>query len=441
MNEQNIGGSTAEHSDLVGGSTASRRINCPASYALEKKVPEDKSSSYAQEGSALHEIMAKLLADPDLDPYDLLPFEYTHPKEGWTYTVNEETWEQHGQVALDTFLDFMDSVEQETGGEFEYIIEKRCEMPGVPGAFGTSDVIWKCGDVSGVLDWKFGYGQVSAEENEQLQFYARAAMHSHPEMFPSINLRQTEELVSISDPREVWLTIIQPQRSKEDDTWITDTFELEDFRADLLKALVEIETQGEEARIAKGKWCDFARCKAVCPLHINPAVALGRKMAEIKDREERDEKPTNEPDFVDTLPSLLEMAETVESWAREVFARAQAIASEDAEAHAFLRENGWGLKPKRAGNLTFLVEDDKIIKRASSHGIKIDDCAPRKLVSATQMKKLFEKIGKEMPENWAHNPPSSGSTFARVYEDSEKYESNTEKVAQLASKLAHLTGE
>ena len=53
-----------EHSSLVGGSTADRRINCPASYQLEQKVPKgikEKSSIYADEGTALHECMAYIL--------------------------------------------------------------------------------------------------------------------------------------------------------------------------------------------------------------------------------------------------------------------------------------------------------------------------------------------------------------------------------------------
>lgn len=432
MNDENVGGSTQEHSDLVGGSTASRRLNCPASYALEQKVPEDKGSIYAQEGTALHEIMAKLLLDPELDPYDILPFRYTHAKEGWTFNVTEEIWEAKGQAALDMFLDFMDDVETETGGEFDYIVEKKCAMPGIPGAFGTSDVIWKCGDVSGVWDWKFGHGPVKAEDNEQLMFYARAAMNDFPEMFPA----------DMGVCREVRLSISQPPVNDEaPDTWATNTEELEEFRLDLVDAVKEIEKLGEEAHMAKGKWCNFARCKAVCPLHVDPAVALARKLAEIKDREaDTGKKMSNEPEFVDILPDLLDMAETAEAWAREIFARAHAVATDDEKAHEIMRKRGWGLKPKRAGNLTFVEDDElKIRKRASSHGIPVDECAPRKLVTATQMKKLFEKHGKEMPTSWAHNPPSSGSTLARVYADSEKFESNTAKVSQLSEKLAHLT--
>jgi hypothetical protein len=41
------------HSTIVGGSTASRVINCPGSVALVAKMPPRPSSSYADEGTLL----------------------------------------------------------------------------------------------------------------------------------------------------------------------------------------------------------------------------------------------------------------------------------------------------------------------------------------------------------------------------------------------------
>ena len=80
-----------EHSDVVGGSTAARRIGCPRSYALEKLVPPDPGSSYAREGTALHEMMAIIL-DKDKKPEELLPFTFKregHDVEGdWKFTVD-----------------------------------------------------------------------------------------------------------------------------------------------------------------------------------------------------------------------------------------------------------------------------------------------------------------------------------------------------------------
>ncbi len=49
------------HSKIVGGSTAARVIHCPGSVALVDKMPADEGSSYANEGSLLHEAIAVVL--------------------------------------------------------------------------------------------------------------------------------------------------------------------------------------------------------------------------------------------------------------------------------------------------------------------------------------------------------------------------------------------
>ena len=62
--------SEAAHSSLVGGSSADRRINCPGSYQLEQKLPattKNESSSYADEGTALHAAMQHILVNNIVD--------------------------------------------------------------------------------------------------------------------------------------------------------------------------------------------------------------------------------------------------------------------------------------------------------------------------------------------------------------------------------------
>ena len=46
----------------------------------------------------------------------------------------------------------------------------------LPGVFGSADLIGRIKDRAVVLDWKFGRNEVDVEENEQLLFYAAAAM-------------------------------------------------------------------------------------------------------------------------------------------------------------------------------------------------------------------------------------------------------------------------
>lgn len=425
-----------QHSNVVGGSTAARRINCPASYALEQKVPEDKGSVYANEGTTLHEMMTILLNDDTKNPEDLLPFHFKH-KDGWEMTINEDVWYDLGQPALDAFLDFMDAIEEETGGTFEYVVECRCEMPGIDGAFGTVDIVWRCGeDVGGVWDWKFGHGPVPAVENSQLLYYARAAIHSFPKLLGPV--------------RYFWLTIMQPQRSHEPDHWPVDRERIDAFYDELHDSLRVALSEGEDAPMARGSWCNFARCKAICPLHVNPAVRLGQLMAARKDDEQQvldDGEPAlsdyeavgDEPTFVEMLPDLLELAEIARDWSKEVFGRAQRLAEDDPAALEAIEAVGWGLKPKRAGAREWAVAEGTVRRGAKKlAGLGVNDVAPRQLVSPTQLEKLFKRQDVALPEKWTTRPASSGATLTRLSEGTERYQTNRQKVADLGTRLASI---
>ena len=45
------------HSNIVGGSTAKRVINCPGSVVLVQQMPPQVESKYAAEGTLLHACM------------------------------------------------------------------------------------------------------------------------------------------------------------------------------------------------------------------------------------------------------------------------------------------------------------------------------------------------------------------------------------------------
>ena len=51
------------HSSIVGGSSASRVVNCPGSVALVQKMPPKPSSVHADRGTLLHDAMALMLKE------------------------------------------------------------------------------------------------------------------------------------------------------------------------------------------------------------------------------------------------------------------------------------------------------------------------------------------------------------------------------------------
>jgi hypothetical protein len=413
-----------QHSSVVGGSNAARRIACPASLGLERQVPDDPGSTYAQEGTVLHEIMTKLLLDPDLEPDDILPFKFTHA-DGWTYTVDADTWYELGQPALDAFLDYVDALERDEDAELYYEVEQRCEFPNVEGAYGTADIVWRCGTIAGVWDWKFGYGKVSAKDNAQLLFYAAAARNSHPALFAGADRAE--------------LAIMQPQRCDEPDVWQIDLpDQLDDFVANLQAAVAE--AQGDDPRMERGDHCKWAKCKAICPLHVDPTVQLAQKLAAVKDNASEGDRLGDDPTFREMLPDLLELAEIAQSYAGAVFSEAHSLAEREPETRDDLRASGWVLKDKKPGPRKWAADEKTITRGARYRGLKIDEFAPRKLVSPRQLEQQLKKYGKEMPEKWAVSPPSAGTTLTRDAEGVEEHRSASDKTRALGERLSHLRG-
>jgi hypothetical protein len=156
------------HSTIVGGSTASRVINCPGSVALVAQMPPRPSSSYADEGTLLHEIMAELLNNGFAKPDDFLGHRYEDIE------LTQDMIDEKVRPAM-RLLDQVDP-EQMMDMYVEFKVEFGDLLPNV---FGSCDVIGRLKDTAYIIDWKFGDGvAVSAEENKQLMFYAAAAMRT-----------------------------------------------------------------------------------------------------------------------------------------------------------------------------------------------------------------------------------------------------------------------
>ena len=151
------------HSSIVGGSTAKRVINCPASVALCAKMPPKPSSAYADRGTLLHDAISQIL-DTNAD---VIGMKYND------HILTQELYDEKIVPAL-AFLD-----EINVDGSLEYAVESRVGFGDLlPGVFGSADLLGRIGDRAIVLDWKFGDGVVvDAVENEQLMFYARRNAH------------------------------------------------------------------------------------------------------------------------------------------------------------------------------------------------------------------------------------------------------------------------
>ena len=146
----------------LGASKAHRWISCPASIALEAKLP-DTTSPAAIEGTSAHSL-AELCLRKDWAPEEFLG----QNLEGTV--VDEEM-----VSAIATYVDYVNALNGKR------LVEERVSFSAyAPGGFGTADAIVMDAGVLEVVDLKYGKGvKVSADNNAQLMLYALGAFDAY----------------------------------------------------------------------------------------------------------------------------------------------------------------------------------------------------------------------------------------------------------------------
>lgn len=269
------------HSNLIGGSTAKRRMNCIGSYQLELVAPVPPSSSYAEDGTRKHDAM-ELILDKGMSEIECLDH-----IEGLTVDDIHDAVEP----ALELLNDLMREYNVK---DYDYVCEAEVKFQGMD-AFGTVDlIVWSEKHIF-IIDWKFGRGVVVdvGRDNYQLKFYGAAAM-------------ETPEFKHLFTPeREIVLAIIQPPVDQPLTHGIVSRDELESFVVDM-KAAIGQAIAGE-METTPGAWCKFCNAEPMCPSKTDMVTAL------INRGPLDPEVPANE------LGALLDMAHQIESWSRAVF--------------------------------------------------------------------------------------------------------------------------
>ena len=348
----------AKHSAIVGGSTASRVIKCPASVALCAKMPPKPSSKYADEGTLLHNAIAEIL-EKGLEPEDMLGFKYKE------LVLTKELLDDKIHPALD----LLDEVDPQ--GEMSFMVESEVDFGEyLPGVFGSADVIGRIGDKAIVLDWKFGSGViVNAEENYQGMFYAAAAMRTERTKW------------AFEGATEVEIIIVQPPEMRR---WVTTPQRIAEFEMQLSLAVKE--AGRKEARMESGSHCRWCAAKPVCPI-MTDSVARSTQIA-LKDLK---------PELISTY---LQQADVLEDWIRELRELAHQMLEAD------VRVPGFKLVAKRA--IRQWADEHEAAIALSTRGISPHK--PLELISPAQAEKLLGKGGKELLKDLVV-AVSSGSTL------------------------------
>lgn len=385
----------AEHSDIMGGSTAAQRIHCPGSYALQQLVPKSETASeFAEEGTALHEAIEYCLLELDSNPDPLLGMVFNK------ITITQELIDEKLRPALEAFQQLI----RENGGDCDYLVEVRGDLKQaeMPGCFGTIDIFGRLANGKLLdLDWKFGDGiQVSPKGNYQLGFYTGCALYTSGDS-------DLNEIIGSELDQDIIFAIVQPIRGQEGsciDTWETTTDWVEDFLDEAKKAYdiaidfnekvqaASNETErravinSPDAPLKTGEHCRFCRAKIICPLKQ-------KMVGEV----ENVKHSVAEMDPV-TMATWLNKADEIESFIKDLRKHAHA------EVEAGVKVPGYILKPKRASRVySDPVAAETVLKRH----LKVEGAFVKKLITPAQAEK---KLGKKKYEKVLANYVSSVSS-------------------------------
>jgi hypothetical protein len=350
-----------QHSNIVGGSTAKRVINCPGSVALVQKMPAKPSSEHADRGTMLHDVISEILGK-DLPWDQFIGTVY----EGQVLT--QELFDEKIGVALE----LLDQVDPDKNMEYE--VETRVGFGDLlPGVFGSTDLVGRIGSRAVVLDWKFGDGVVvDAEDNDQLMFYAAACMRTESAQW------------AFAGATEVECIIIQPPMIKR---WVTTKERIKQFEQTLVQAVKQ--AQQPDAKLAVGDHCRWCAGKPICP-KMTGAVdrALQVQLKEID---------------VDTLGRYLKNADLLEDWIKDLRGLALQLLEKN------LPVPGYKLVQKQARRKW--TDESKAKEALLGMGLKESVVVETSVMSPAQAEKALKKRWADLPEGLVKSE-SSGTTLA-----------------------------
>lgn len=276
----------------LNASSSHRWMMCPPSVKLSEQF-EDKPSSYAEEGTFLHELCELKLHRylGDMDPA-LIELQYAEHRDNDFYSDEAETvTDEYVAFCIET----IEAVRLSCPDPL-IMVEHRLDYSDyVPDGFGTGDLIIVADGVLEVIDFKGGRGvRVEATRNSQLMLYGLGALLEFDPLY---------------DIHQVRMTIVQPRLSN------LSSFEME--ADDLIrwaetevrpKAMLANEGKGE---FCAGEWCRFCKARYTCRKRSEYHMSLAA----------RDFK---EPDLLsdEEIADILPVAESLNSWVQDLLAYA-----------------------------------------------------------------------------------------------------------------------
>lgn len=368
----------AAHSKFS-ASAASRWISCPGSMVLSVgKV--DQRSSYAADGSAMHDV-ADACLQSKANPAGYLGREVVI--DGTTVTLTQDM--------VECVAKYLEHVEELTAGADIVQSETRTNYAkwlGVPhdSAWGTADCTAAWIDLKHLLvaDLKTGRGvQVDAENNEQGMLYAGGKLLEMDDLGIEI---ETIDIV-----------ISQPRVNSAPSVWKLTRAELEAWLTGRARQGATSVQMGEQSAGAAGwedtflkpgeKQCRFCRAKATCP-------ALRAEVADVVGfaQDITDAFEPVVPDKQDLLAVCMSKVDLIEDWLKAVRAEVERRLLAGAPVP------GYKLVQGKQGNRAWSdkAQAEDLLK---TFRLKVEEMYDLSLISPTTAEKLVkaETIG---PRQW-----------------------------------------
>lgn len=276
----------------LNASSSHRWMMCPPSVRLSEQFA-DKPSSYAEEGTFLHELCELKLHRylGDMAP-DVIEAQYAEHRDSEFYTQEAET-------VTDEYIAFcVETIEavKSSCPDPLIMVEHRLDYSEyVPEGYGTGDLVIVADGVIEVIDFKGGRGvRVDAHRNSQLMLYGLGALLEFDPLY---------------DVHKVRVTIVQPRLSN------TSTYEI---AADELvcwaekevrpRALLAYEGKGE---FRAGDWCRFCKARYTCRKRSEYHMQLA-------------ERDFRQPDLLsdEEITDILPIADSLNNWVQDLLAYA-----------------------------------------------------------------------------------------------------------------------
>lgn len=290
---------------ILSASGASRWMACPPSARLEQGY-ENKSSTFAQEGTLAHELgelkLRKELCEISTRKYN------SEFKKIESHNLFTKDMPDYVDNYVETCMEKVAEARSKTPDAIVNLEQRLDFSQWVPEGFGTGDMVIIADGVMEVIDLKYGKGvPVSAVGNKQMRLYALGAI---------------AEFGFLYDIEKVRMTIVQPRL----DSISTDEVLADDllkWADEFVKPTAELAFKGE-GDFCAGDHCGFCRAKGVCRARAEKNLELAKYDFEKPSALDNDE-----------IALILGRADELIKWAKDIqeYALEKALAGEEFPGH------------------------------------------------------------------------------------------------------------